>query len=180
MPPEIERTIRSQFDLNRMQSEPGNKQPKEIIMPISEICNREVVIVQRNNTILEAAQSMRQHHVGDVVVVDERGGITVPVGIVTGRDLVVEIMAPAIDLAVITVGDIMVSELVSVKQNAGVFETIECMRAKGVRRVPVVDGRGGLVGILTLDDLLELLAEEFSALAKLVKHEQQKESMSRH
>ena len=149
-------------------------------MPISEICNREVVIVQRNNTILEAAQLMRQHHVGDVVVVEERGGVKVPVGIVTDRDLVVEIMAPAIDQTVITVGDIMVTRLATVKENAGLSETIEYMRAKGVRRVPVVDKGGGLVGILTLDDLLELLAEELLALAKLVRHEQKKETMSRH
>jgi CBS domain-containing protein len=148
-------------------------------MPISEICNREVVIVQRHNTILEAAQLMRQHHVGDVVVVEERGGVRVPVGIVTDRDLVVEIMAPAIDQTVITVGDIMVTELATVKENAGLSETIEYMRAKGVRRVPVVDRGGGLVGILTLDDLLELLAEELLALAKLVRHEQKKETMSR-
>ena len=148
-------------------------------MPISEICNREVVIVQRHNTILEAAQLMRQHHIGDVVVVEERGGVRVPVGIVTDRDLVVEIMAPAIDQTVITVGDIMVTELATVKENAGLSETIEYMRAKGVRRVPVVDRGGGLVGILTLDDLLELLAEELLALAKLVGHEQKKEMMSR-
>jgi CBS domain-containing protein len=100
-------------------------------MPISEICNREVVIVQRHNTILEAAQLMRQHHVGDVVVIEERGGVRVPVGIVTDRDLVVEIMAPAIDQTVITVGDIMVTELATVKENAGLSETIEYMRAKG-------------------------------------------------
>src|SRR5665811_357575 len=148
-------------------------------MPISEICNREVVIMQRHNTILEAVQLMRQHHVGDVVVVEERGGVRVPVGIVTDRDLVVEIMAPAIDQTVITVGDIMVTELATVKENAGLSETIEYMRAKGVRRVPVVDRGGGLVGILTLDDLLELLAEELLALAKLVGHEQKKEMMSR-
>lgn len=148
-------------------------------MPISEICNREVVIVQRHNTISEAAQLMRQHHVGDVVVVEERGGARVPVGIVTDRDLAVEIMAPAIDQMVITVGDIMVPELVTVKENAGMFETIEYMRAKGVRRVPVVDKGGGLVGILTLDDLLELLAEELLSLAKLVRHEQKTETMSR-
>ena len=148
-------------------------------MPISEICNREVVIVQRHNTILEAAQLMRQHHVGDVVAVEERGGVRVPVGIVTDRDLVVEIMAPAIDQTVITVGDIMMTELATVKENAGLSETIEYMRAKGVRRVPVVDRGGGLVGILTLDDLLELLAEELLALAKLVRHEQKKETMSR-
>jgi CBS domain-containing protein len=151
----------------------------EAIMPISEICNREVVIVQRNNTIQEAAKLMRQHHVGDVVVVEDQGGVRVPVGIVTDRDLVVEIMAPAIDQKVITVGDIMVPELATVKENAGMFETIEYMRAKGVRRLPVVDQSGGLVGILTLDDLLELLAEELLALAKLVKHEQKKETMSR-
>ncbi len=114
-----------------------------------------------------------------MVVVEERGGARVPVGIVTDRDLVVEIMAPAIDQMVITVGDIMVPELVTVKENAGLFETIEYMRAKGVRRVPVVDKGGGLVGILTLDDLLELLAEELLSLAKLVRHEQKTETMSR-
>jgi CBS domain-containing protein len=148
-------------------------------MPISEICNREVVIVQRNNTILEAAQLMRQHHVGDVVVVEERGGIKIPVGIVTDRDLVVEIMAQAIDQMVVTVGDIMVSGLATVRDNAGVSETIEYMRAKGVRRVPVVDRNGGLVGIIALDDLLELLAEELLALAKLVRHAQKKEIVNR-
>jgi CBS domain-containing protein len=152
----------------------------EAIMPISEICNREVIIAQRNTTIFEAAQLMRQHHVGDVVVVEDRAGIRVPVGIVTDRDLVVEIMAPAIDQMIITVGDIMVPELATVEENAGMSETIEYMRAKGVRRVPVVNDNGGLVGILTLDDLLELLAEELLSLSKLVKHEQQKETMSRH
>jgi len=148
-------------------------------MPISEICNREVVIVQPNSTILEAAQLMRQHHGGNVVVAEERGGVNVPVGIVTDRDLVVEIMAPGLNPTAITVGDIMAPGLVTVKENAGVSETIEYMRAKGVRRLPVVNDRGGLVGILTLDDLLELLAEELLALAKLVKYEQKKETMSR-
>jgi CBS domain-containing protein len=148
-------------------------------MAISEICNREVVIVQLSNTILEAAQLMRQHHVGDVLVVEDRGGVRVPVGIVTDRDLVVEIMAPELDQKVITVGDIMVPGLATVKENTGVFEAIQYMRAKAVRRLPVVDDSGGLVGILTLDDLLELLAEELLALANLVKHEQKKEVMSR-
>jgi len=148
-------------------------------MPISEICNREVVIVQPNNTILEAAKLMRQHHVGDVIVVEDRGGVHVPVGIVTDRDLVVEIIAPELDPTAITVGDIMALNLVTMKENSGMTEAIEYMRAKGVRRLPVVNNRGGLVGILTLDDLLELLAEELLSLAKLVKHEQKKESMSR-
>jgi len=149
-------------------------------MPISEICNREVVVVQRDSTIAEAAKLMRQHHVGDVLVVEDRGGVRVPLGIVTDRDLVVEVMAPELDPVVITVGDIMVPELVTVKAHTGLFETIQYMRSKGVRRLPVVDDGGGLLGILTLDDLLELLAEELLALSKLVKLEQKKETMNRH
>jgi len=148
-------------------------------MPISEICNREVVIVQPNDTALEAAQVMRQHHVGDVLVVEDRGGRRVPVGIVTDRDLVVEIMAPQLDPAAITVSDIMVPELATVKENAGLFEAIEYMHAKGVRRLPVVDDNGGLIGILTLDDLIELLADEMAALSRLVRHEQKREAANR-
>ena len=148
-------------------------------MPISEICNREVVVVQRDDTVIKAAKLMRQHHVGDVVVVEDRGGVRVPVGIVTDRDLVVEIMAPELDQMVITVGDIMAHGFATVKENIGLFEAIQYMRAKGVRRLPVVNENGGLVGILTLDDLLELLAEELLALAKLVAREQKKETTSR-
>ena len=148
-------------------------------MPISEICNREVIIVQRDTTVHDAAKLMRQHHVGDVVVVEERKGVKVPVGIVTDRDLVVEIMAPDLVQMVITVGDIMAPKLATVKDSTGIYETIQYMRGEGVRRLPVVDSKGGLIGILTLDDLLELLAEELLELARLVRHEQKKESVSR-
>lgn len=148
-------------------------------MPISEICNREVVIVQVGNSVLEAARLMRQHHVGNVVVVEDRGGVRIPVGIITDRDLVVEIMAQDIAPSGITVGEIMASELASAKESIGVFDAIQYMRSKGVRRLPVVADNGGLVGIITLDDLLELLAEELLDLSKLVKHEQKKETISR-
>ena len=148
-------------------------------MPVGEICNRDVVILKRDDTILEAAKLMRQHHIGDVLVVEERGGVPVPVGIVTDRDLVVEIMAPDLDQKVITVGDIMVGELATVNENIGVFEAIQYMRSKAVRRLPIVDENGGLVGILTLDDLLELLSEELLAIAKLVKYQRQKETRRR-
>jgi CBS domain-containing protein len=148
-------------------------------MPISEICSREVVYVQRDNSTLEAAKLMRQYHVGDLVVVDDDKGVKVPVGIITDRDLVVEIMATGLDPTAITVGDVMTPELAVVKEDAGLYESIQYMRAIGVRRLPVVNTDGGLVGILTLDDLLELLAEEMSTLAKLVKHEHKKETINR-
>ena len=76
-------------------------------MHVGEICERKVVIVQRDDTVLEAAKLMRQHHVGGVQVVEERDGVSFPVGVVTDRDLVVEIMAPELDYMVITVGDII-------------------------------------------------------------------------
>ena len=148
-------------------------------MPISEICNREVVIAQRRDTALEAARLMRQHHVGDVLVV-ERNGANVPVGIVTDRDLVVEIMAAGLDPGAINVEDIMAPELATVKESAGILEALQYMRRKGVRRLPVVGDSGNLIGIVTLDDLLELLSEELLELAKLVRHEQKNEAVSRH
>lgn len=149
-------------------------------MPIGEICNRDTVVVKRDDTALEAANLMRQHHVGDVIVVEERDGVTVPVGIVTDRDLVVEIMATGLDPDVITVGDIMEQELVTVNEGVGVFEAIQYMRSKTVRRLPVVDEDNALVGILTLDDLLELLSEELLAISKLVSYQRQRETRRRH
>jgi predicted transcriptional regulator len=140
-------------------------------MPISEICTREVIIARCDETVLEAAKLMRERNVGTVVVVEERGSVRVPVGIVTDRDLVVEIIASEVDPTFIRMGDIMPAELVSVKGSCGVYEGIQYMRSKGVRRLPVIDEDGGLLGIVTLDDLLGLLAEEFSALAKLVERE---------
>jgi CBS domain-containing protein len=148
-------------------------------MPIGEICTREVVIVKRNETVLEAARLMRQHHVGDVVVIEERDGVRFPVGIVTDRDLVVEVMAPELDPAAITVGDIMEQELVTVKESMGLFEAIQYMRSKTVRRLPIVDENGALLGILALDDLLELLSEELLAIARLVRYQRRKETKQR-
>jgi CBS domain-containing protein len=151
----------------------------ESIMPIGEICNRNVIVSGREDTVADAAKLMREHHVGDVVVVDEREGRRFPIGIVTDRDLVVEIMATDLDQKVITVGDIMLEELITVKESVGIFEAVQYMRNKAVRRLPVVDESGALVGLLTVDDLLELLAEELLAISKLVNHQRQKETWRR-
>lgn len=148
-------------------------------MAIGEICNREVVIAEKALSVREAAHLMRNHHVGDLVVVEERGGRKHPVGIVTDRDIVVEVVAPGVNPEALTVVDIMGAKLATVRENEGVFEALRYMRSKGVRRMPVVDGDGGLVGIVTLDDLLSLLAEEMTELAKLVSHERQREATAR-
>ena len=148
-------------------------------MTIGEFCNREVVIVDRATTILEAAKLMRAKHVGDLVVTDSREGHMVPVGILTDRDIVVELLADEVELDKVSVGDAMSYELVSIKQQQGIQETIEKMRARGVRRLPVVDDAGALVGIVTVDDLLELMAEQLTDLVKLVGNQVSREREKR-
>ncbi|MXS84085.1 CBS domain-containing protein [Nitrosomonas oligotropha] len=148
-------------------------------MSVGEICNREVIVIQRDATIVEAAKLMRQFHVGAVIVVEKRDGRQIPVGVVTDRDLVVEVVATELDAAVITVGDIMAAEVFTIKENTASHEAIEFMRRKTIRRLPVVDETGELTGILTLDDTLQLLSEELLDLAKLVRYEQKKETRHR-
>lgn len=148
-------------------------------MAIGEICKREVVTATRETTINEAARLMRKHHVGDVIVVKKTGKRQEPIGIVTDRDVVVEVVATGLDPAVLTVGDIMVGNLAVVREDTGVFEAIRHMCTQGVRRMPVIGKTDNLVGILTLDDLLELLALEMGALANLMTCEQKKEIKTR-
>ena len=148
-------------------------------MPVGEICNREVVVAERTTTIVEAARIMRRYHVGDLVVVDEVQGRRVPVGMVTDRDMVVEVIAREQPFASCTVSAVMSATVVCVPETAGVIEAIQLMRSHGVRRVPVVDAGGALVGILAADDLLDLLAEELSALARIAPRGQEREVRSR-
>ena len=148
-------------------------------MPIGEFCNREVVVTRRDAGIADAARLMREHHVGDLVVVDESAGAPVPVGIVTDRDLVVEVLAAAVDPGSLTVGDVMNERLLTGNDRDGVWDSLQRMRTQGVRRMPIVDPAGHLVGMITVDDLLELLAGEFKDLVTLVNREQARERAAR-
>jgi predicted transcriptional regulator len=152
---------------------------KEYDMAVGEICKREVVVTEKSVSVVDAAQLMRRHHVGDLVVVEEKAGRKHPIGIVTDRDIVVEVVAAGVNPDTLKVGDIMGPEVATVRESEGLFEALRHMRDKGVRRMPVVDREGVLVGILTLDDLLSLLAEEMTELAKLVSHERQREATVR-
>jgi len=148
-------------------------------MSIGEICNRETVFTTKDSSISQAAQLMREHHVGDLVVVEEKAGQRIPVGILTDRDLVIEILAKDVDMNAVTVGDVMSGELLTARESDGLYETLQRMRAKGVRRVPVLDAGGALAGIVSADDLLDLLADELTALARLLSREQARERQKR-
>lgn len=148
-------------------------------MTIGAICNHEVITIHRNASVLEAAILMRKHHVGDVIVIEAHREKLVPIGILTDRDIVVELVATELDCKVITTGDIMVANIVTIKESTGVFEAIQIMTSNGVRRLPVVDDEGELVGIMALDDLLILLAKELGSLTKLLTREQKNEATKR-
>ena len=144
-------------------------------MPVGELCNREVVIVEPDASISEAVRLMRDRHVGDLVVVERRAGQAVPVGMLTDRDIVVEVLAEDVDPQSVAVGDIMSASLITAREDDELLEVVARMRNYGVRRMPVVNAQGGLEGILAVDDILELLAEQINGLAGLVTIEQRRE-----
>jgi signal-transduction protein with cAMP-binding, CBS, and nucleotidyltransferase domain len=135
-------------------------------MRVGEICKRSVVTCGRDASALELARLMREHRVGDVVVVDEQDGASTPIGIVTDRDLVVEVMANSVDPDMLRADEMIVGELVTVLDTELVYDAIWHMRRKGVRRLPVLDAHGCLAGILTADDVTRFLALELTEVAR--------------
>jgi len=148
-------------------------------MSIGEFCNRDVIVAKEDTGIVEIARLMREYHVGNVVIVDESQGNRVPVGIITDRDIVIEVIGEDVSLGSVTARDVMSYELVTTRETEGLWETLQRMRLKGIRRMPVVNEHGALVGIITVDDILELLCGEFNDLIKIVIREQDRERQTR-
>ena len=119
----------------------------------------------------EAAELMRHHHVGDLVVVETEGERTEPLGIVTDRDIVIEVMAQQIDPDSLTVRDIMSSGPVSVPETTTLLDTLDKMKQHGIRRVLVVADDGSLQGLLSADDAIELIGEQLNDLTRMVNRE---------
>lgn len=145
-------------------------------MSAGEYCNREVIIIEKSKSINEVINLMRSCHVGDVVVVEHKRGIRVPVGILTDRDIVVELLAEDVDFDAVSVGDVMSFELATVDEETKLLDAIKFMRTKGIRRTPVIDKQGGLTGILTVDDILALISEQLVDIVGLISNERRKET----
>lgn len=148
-------------------------------MKLKDICTLDVACCTPTATIVEAARTMRQHHTGNLIVVDAADEDRVPAGIVTDRDIVVQVLAQGLDPARTAVRDVMVRDLVIADESEDSSTALERMRAHGVRRIPVVGERGGLVGIVALDDILRLHAEEAASLLQVVSKGQRQESRLR-
>lgn len=136
-------------------------------MQIGEICQGSVVSLDKDASIVEAAKAMRANHVGDVVVTESANGVEKPLGIVTDRDIVIELIAKEADLDTVNIGDVMSLGLVTARYDADLFETLRFMGVKGVRRIPVLDAEGGLYGILSVDDAVAILTKELSFMADI-------------
>jgi CBS domain-containing protein len=138
-------------------------------MSVGRICIREVDIIAPEESVQVAAGRMHSRQVGTLVVMNADRD---PVGIITDRDLTVRVLAEGRDAATTTVADVMRGPLKTVHEETPIEDALRIMRSGPFRRVPVVDGEGKLVGLLSLDDILELLAEEFASIGKLLEAEE--------
>jgi CBS domain-containing protein len=141
---------------------------------IEDICSRIVVVALPGTSVQEGARLLREHHVGALVVIDSRQNSR-PLGIVTDRDMVVEVLAMGIDAAKFPVGKLMSGNVVSVNASESVLKTIKLMHSEGVRRVVAVDNAGALVGIVSFNDLVPYVSEALAGLASAIASAQHRE-----
>ena len=136
-------------------------------MHIGEICKIDVPTVAKGTSVREAAQLMEENCVGNVVVVEDCENKSNPCGILTDRDIVLNVVAKDKDLEM-SVEEVMSKDLLIIKKEFGLQETIEKLQEKAVRRAPIIDENNKVIGMATLDDILPLLAKEMYCVAELI------------
>lgn len=144
-----------------------------------EICTRSVTIAFKGTSLKGAARLMRENHVGCLVVVEETAGLRIVVGMLTDRDIVTAVIASELDPGTLRVEDVMVTDLVTAREEDSLIDLMRTMRRKGVRRIPVVGGQGELVGVVTLDDVLDILSQELGLLVAAIDSEGKRERQMR-
>jgi CBS domain-containing protein len=148
-------------------------------MTVASICTRHVFTIDAEADAAQAAKAMRQYHVGFLVVTSKQNGRETPIGVLTDRDIVLEVVAQNVDPHAVAVKDIMTRKPLLVRENAPIHDTLLQMRAAGVRRVPVEDANGKLVGVLSLDDVVGFLNGLVQDLAGAIDREQNVETRLR-
>lgn len=144
-------------------------------MKTGDICTRNVVTAKGSINLAEAAAVMRENHVGSLVVLDEREPLR-PVGIITDRDIVVKVVAGDVNAHTVTVDEVLAGRtLVVAREDDSAIDSLRTMRRNGVRRLPVVDARGQLVGIVALDDFLEAESQALADMVEAMARERSRE-----
>lgn len=136
-------------------------------MSIRDFVRRPVCTLSPDATCCEAARQMRDENIGAVVVVEGSR----PLGVVTDRDLVTRVMAEEGDASKLQLRDVMSEEPIFVSEDHGLDQVVTAMRDLAIRRVPVVNAAGDLTGIVAMDDLLILLADQLGDLASAIREE---------
>jgi len=137
-------------------------------MTVARICTRTVDTAELDETAQVAASRMNSRNVGTLVILDEDKS---PVGIVTDRDLAMRVVGEGLDPNSTTIETVMTRSPERVTEHTPIENAISIMRRGPHRRLPVVDDQDQLIGILTLDDVIELLCEEFEEIGKLMRKE---------
>jgi CBS domain-containing protein len=148
-------------------------------MKVGEYCNKCVVAIASSADAADAAKLMRTHHVGFLVVHREGDVLRKPVGVLTDRDLVLGVMARDVDPYAVTVEDIMSRQPLTANESDGLNDLLQGLRLAGFRRAPVVDARGALIGIMTIDDAIEVITGLMCDVAGSIKSEQRQERRRR-
>jgi CBS domain-containing protein len=140
-------------------------------MAVGSICTRRIITVDVGVDVAAAAQVMRENKIGYLLVTDKSSGSRAPAGVVTDRDIVVKVLAKDVNPHALSVGDIMTREPLVATEDDGISETLHRMRTLGVRRVPVVNARGQIAGVLSIDDAIDHLVSQLSDVAKAAHNE---------
>jgi len=148
-------------------------------MTVGTICNHNVATIDPDADITEVAERMRKEHVGDLIVAQFKDARLVPVGIITDRDIVVSVVAKKVDPATLTAADVMSEDLLTVREDNGIEFALREMRRIGVRRVPVVGSAGELVGVLSINDVIDWLGAQLGHIGDIIRFGQRAETERR-
>ncbi|MFA7199303.1 MAG: CBS domain-containing protein [Methanoculleus sp.] len=132
-------------------------------MGVVKCCREQVVAVSPDTPTTDIARTMGDKNVGSVVVIS---GDSKPLGILTDRDLVTRVLAQEKNPGEVRAEEIMTRDVVTFQDSMGIYEAIQKMTDVGIRRMPIVDDGGRLIGIVTMDDIVRMLGEEMAAIAK--------------
>ena len=140
-------------------------------MKVGEMCSRGVVSLLESASLRDVADLMKERHVGAVVVLAEYSTCLRPAGIITDRDIVRAQLTHVADLSRLCVADVMTKSLLTLRDDEELENAIETLRVHSVRRAPVVNARGDLVGFLSTDDLIAEVARQVNSLAQLLQRQ---------
>jgi CBS domain-containing protein len=146
---------------------------------IGEYCKRAVVAIASTTDAADAAKLMREEHVGFLIVYRAGDELQKPIGVLTDRDLVLGVMARDVDPHAVTVDDVMTRQPLIATDSDELSDMLQAMRLAGIRRVPVVDVRGALIGVMAIDDAIDVITGLMCDIAGSIKSEQRQEWRAR-